>query len=133
MHENSAPGCCTYYYTVFTVDSKSDFRSVKIHSVSELQLGMQDMVVYANQITPFRSRAHGASACVRGNTGYFACCQWQYGCRQSINRHSSTNIRIHLQFHIAKQLKSVSSIPTLTHDAVRSSAKCRRLRRDDNQ
>ena len=29
----------------FTVDSKSDFRLVEIHSVSELQLGMQDTVV----------------------------------------------------------------------------------------
>ena len=43
--ENGAPGCCTYYYAEFTVDSKSDFRFVEIHSVSELQLGMQDTVV----------------------------------------------------------------------------------------
>ena len=38
-------GWCTYYFAEFTGDSTSDFRFGEIHSVSAIQLGMQDTVV----------------------------------------------------------------------------------------
>ena len=71
-HENDVLTRSTYYYAEFTEESKSGFRFAQFHSASELRLGKHDMVVSANQITPFRSCVHSLNACDQGSTWYIA-------------------------------------------------------------
>ena len=60
-------GTRSTYYVEFTEESKSGFRFAQFHSVSKIRLVKHNTVVSANQIAPFRSRAHNKLRVANGN------------------------------------------------------------------